>query len=308
MKKTLFFAVAMLSVGNMLQAQSRLTTHSVYDVNGKDGVTVADATQVISRAIETIKEDPQVAEVSQLNLLLESIDSKLQMIQDKLFGKYDTNNVMTNGHEYVDLGIVDENGRPVYWATCNLGADSESQYGKYFAWGSIYGYTDTDEYLNTGVTMTQEQLYSWSDYCFAFGEYDLAKYNNDENYGSIFDHKYVLDSEDDAAAELWGGSWRMPTNDEFQSLINECTWTWELNGFRVTSNKNGSSIFLRAGGEIDEGYCHNNDEYGFYWSNAVSDPTFYASCLYFTSEGTIDLNGQPRYAGLPIRPVCSPAE
>ena len=34
-----------------------------------------------------------------------------------------------NGHEYVDLGLS------VKWATCNVGADSPSEYGDYFAWG-----------------------------------------------------------------------------------------------------------------------------------------------------------------------------
>ena len=34
-----------------------------------------------------------------------------------------------NGHEYVDLGLS------VKWATCNVGADSPSDYGYYYAWG-----------------------------------------------------------------------------------------------------------------------------------------------------------------------------
>ena len=34
-----------------------------------------------------------------------------------------------NGHEYVDLGLS------VQWATYNVGADSPTEYGDYFAWG-----------------------------------------------------------------------------------------------------------------------------------------------------------------------------
>ena len=36
-----------------------------------------------------------------------------------------------NGHEYVDLGLS------VKWATCNLGANTPSDYGNYYAWGEI---------------------------------------------------------------------------------------------------------------------------------------------------------------------------
>ena len=31
-----------------------------------------------------------------------------------------------NGHEYVDLGIRDSNGKPIYWATKNLGASQRT--------------------------------------------------------------------------------------------------------------------------------------------------------------------------------------
>lgn len=302
MKKTLFFAVAMLSVGSMLQAQSRLTTRSVYDVDGENGVSVSDATQVISRVIGTVKEDPQVAEVSQLNLLLESIDNKLQKIQDKMFGKYDEKNIKANGHDYVDMGLVDENGRPVYWATCNLGATNEEQFGNYYAWGSIYGYATIEDYLAEGVTLTPDQLYTWDDYCYGTAEDNLTKYNDS-------DYKIVLDPEDDAAAKLWGGSWRMPTEDEFRLLLNNCTWEWTFRGCRVTSNINGNSIFLPACGEYDMGSPKNDDSYGYYWSTSLSDPMTHGSCLFFEEYNTSAIIGNLyRCAGATIRPVCSPVE
>ena len=58
-------------------------------------------------------------------------------------------------------------------------------------------------------------------------------------------------SEDDVAHVKWGGSWRMPTADEIDELIHNCTWSWaSVNGqigYLVTSNKPGytdRSIFL----------------------------------------------------------------
>ena len=40
-------------------------------------------------------------------------------------------------HEYVDLGFP--NG--TLWATMNVGANSETDYGLYFQWGDTQGYT-----------------------------------------------------------------------------------------------------------------------------------------------------------------------
>ena len=42
-----------------------------------------------------------------------------------------------NGFEYVDLGLPSG----TKWATCNVGADKETDYGLYFAWGETVGYS-----------------------------------------------------------------------------------------------------------------------------------------------------------------------
>ena len=42
-----------------------------------------------------------------------------------------------NGFEYVDLGLPSG----TLWATMNVGASSETDYGLYFAWGETQGYT-----------------------------------------------------------------------------------------------------------------------------------------------------------------------
>ena len=55
----------------------------------------------------------------------------------------------------------------------------------------------------------------------------------------------------DVAKAKWGGEWRMPTGEEMDELLNECTWTWELKegvkGYKITG-PNGNSIFLPAAG------------------------------------------------------------
>lgn len=90
------------------------------------------------------------------------------------------------------------------------------------------------------------------------------------------DNKTVLEAADDAARANWGGSWRMPTIEEWSELQHNCTWTWTglngISGYKVTAD-NGNSIFLPASGyfigesvSIGYGVAH-------YWSNSLtSDP------------------------------------
>ena len=124
------------------------------------------------------------------------------------------------GVEAVDLGLS------VKWANMNVGATKPSGFGTYFAWGEI----------------KSKQVYSWGTYVWSRGDTQfLLKYN-------VTDRVSRLAPSDDAARANWGGDWRMPTADEYEELINNCKWEWTnkdgINGYKVTSKKNGKSIFM----------------------------------------------------------------
>ena len=90
-----------------------------------------------------------------------------------------------NGFEYVDLCLPSG----TKWATCNVGANSETDYGLYFAWGETVGYS--------GITDTKK--FGWGDYKFSkCGSNKFIKYNGT-------DRKKVLDLKDDAAHIHMGG-------------------------------------------------------------------------------------------------------
>ncbi len=190
------------------------------------------------------------------------------------------------GHEYVDLGLPSG----LLWATCNVGADSPEDYGSYFAWGE----TET------------KSTYDYSTYKWCNGDYDnLTKYNTDSDYGTV-DNKTVLEPEDDAAHVNWGGGWRMPTEDEWRELENNCTLIWTFqngkNGYFVIGS-NGNSIFLPAAGEYYI-VLGGAGSYGYYWSSSLyTDSPSSAYFLVLTSNhlGMYD-NG--RCNGLSVRPVC----
>ena len=96
-----------------------------------------------------------------------------------------------NGHQYVDLGLS------VVWATCNVGASSASGYGDYYAWGETYTKTSYDK-----------------DNCQTWG-----KETGD-----------ISGTARDVARAKRGGTWRMPTSDEWQELVDYCTWRWTAQG------------------------------------------------------------------------------
>lgn len=138
------------------------------------------------------------------------------------------------GYEYVDLGLS------VKWATCNVGASSPEGYGSYFAWGET----------------SPKSEYNWRNlkYCTEVDEWDNAKFSKyvaESEYGRV-DNKTSLELDDDAASANWGGSWRMPTKEEFQELIYNCNWKWTTkdgqNGYKVVSKVNGKSISSRLPG------------------------------------------------------------
>ena len=191
-----------------------------------------------------------------------------------------------NGYEYVDLGLPSG----LKWATCNVGATSPEEYGNYYAWGE---------------TATQE-TYDWSTYKWCNGNYNTqTKYCTNSSYGTV-DDKTVLEPEDDAAAVNWGGAWRMPTDEEWTELRENCTWTWTngVNGYEVKGT-NGNYIFLPAAGFRNLGDLEEAGYEGNYRSTSLdTDYPYSAWGVYFYS-GSVSRDGNSRYLGFPVRPVLT---
>ena len=198
-----------------------------------------------------------------------------------------TGNGTSNRHEWVDLGLPSG----LKWATCNVGASQPEEYGDYFAWGEV----------------EPKDYYAWSTYKWCNGSYyTLTKYCNDSDYGYV-DNKTTLELSDDAANYNWGGGWRMPTTEEQDELLNNCSWEWtSKNGVygRKVTGPNGNSIFLPAAGYRLDSSLYYAGSYGVYWSSSLG--THYPSLAYeldFDSDyvGRYDFS---RCCGRSVRPVC----
>lgn len=174
-----------------------------------------------------------------------------------------------NSHEYVDLGLS------VKWATCNIGADNPEDFGNYYAWGEV----------NT--------------------KFDCSG-NNSKTYGKKVEDITGNPIYDTARAN-WGGDWRLPTKDEFMELVDNCIWIWTnqngRNGYKITSKRNGKSIFLPAAGSQYETNIVDANERGHYWTSTpdVNDPDGSFGLYFHDKIYNVVWNG--RWGGECVRPV-----
>ena len=142
-----------------------------------------------------------------------------------------------------------------FWATCNIGAETEQGKGALFSWGNIngttsYAITDAGYDESKGFNLTGD-IPANSTY------YDAASYN-------------------------WCRKWRMPTAEEFSTLINadnsnKTTISYNYSVFgliiRGTGVYNEASIFLPfyqgANTIIDDEEASRY--FGLYWSSTYYD-------------------------------------
>lgn len=179
------------------------------------------------------------------------------------------------GYEAVDLGLS------VKWAACNVGADMPQGFGGYYSWGE-----------------TEEKE-----------AYTLDSYVDPNPQGNAMD---ISGTEYDVAHVKWGGSWRMPTYDEFSELIRSCTWEWvimegDVAGYKVTG-PNGNSIFLPAAGHKslyhgDYTPVRKTNETGCYKTSTDKGD---GPCYVIFGDSYVSSNGEGRaFYGESIRPVTN---
>ncbi len=171
----------------------------------------------------------------------------------------------------VDLGLPSG----TLWATYNVGAISPEDHGNYYAWGE----TTTKDSYTEGNSQTYRNR--------------MDDISGDMLY--------------DAATANWGEEWRMPTNAEFEELVDNCYWTrTKLNGvpgYEVKSKKSDNSIFLPTAGcrFYDKTY---NDAEGHYWSSTPGNSGIHdAHCILILDDGSCNACGANRCGGLSVRPV-----
>ncbi len=205
-----------------------------------------------------------------------------------------------NNHEFVDLGLPSG----LKWATCNVGATKPEEPGDYFAWGEVEpyyepGYAPSDDPV---WKPGKEGGYIWDNYKYLDKEKGiLTKYTDEDGLTKLL-------PEDDAATYNWGTPWRMPTSDEWQELLDQCSCVIdEAKAGLTVTGPNGNSIFLPFTGYFSNFYMVFNDcEGGLYYASDrdISTLSMSANYLYFSESWGIGLNGYDKIDGQSIRAVA----
>ena len=187
-----------------------------------------------------------------------------------------------NGHKYIDLALPSG----TMWATCNLGAKYTDDEGDYYSWGEITTINQTEEHKN-----------------------ELTGHNVPNICGN---------PQYDAATANWGDGWQTPTLEQFNELIEHCTWEFtnhgNRNGYKVISKENGNWIFLMCAGECGDNF---HDPYqrpqgvnirAAFWSSTNNEGSSFSCALKFSAKFTsiyTDLMAH-RITAYNIRPVYVP--
>lgn len=165
----------------------------------------------------------------------------------------------------IDLGLPSG----LLWAKSNMGTTEPTEIGDYYAWGE---------------TSTKKKYYGGTYKHYTGSDYDIKKYNEK-------DWKTVLELEDDAANANLGVGYRIPTQEDWQELLDNCKWEavtvtlpieldpaqrkgiarWKVTG------PNGKSIVLPM-----TGGCRSDA-----WATSGED-TYYTTANLWPAEGLSD--------------------
>ena len=211
----------------------------------------------------------------------------------------------------VDLGLASG----LLWAKCNLGTTEPTELGDHYAWGE----TSTKKKYSAETY----KHYKWADYKLK----RIKKYNAE-------DGKTVIDPDDDAARVNLGVGYRIPTQEDWKELLDECNWqavtitlpeimnpsqTKTIARWKVTGPSGNSIILPMTGGfEFAGGYSHNDKNNTYYTTANLSpaeklpDDDKYREAVALTWSFFAESDGSAKYPwfastrrvfGIVVRPV-----
>lgn len=178
------------------------------------------------------------------------------------------------------VGKAVDMGLSVKWASCDLGALTENNTGLYLPWGDPTG------------NAYNSATYPWGE---------------QNNLSSISGTKY------DIARTAWGDKWRLPSQEEFQELIDNTTQEIikdfgenKCSVLKMTSKINGNVIYLYRSGYKENGVLRSYDSYGYYWTgdNKISaNGNNLPACRGVQSAANFNESSTDPHLCLTIRPV-----
>lgn len=201
--------------------------------------------------------------------------------------------------EAVDMGLS------VMWANMNVGAESEEEWGNFYAWGE------------TGTKHQYGWYYSYATGVDAYGTEISVRVAPNYKFGAYdteitgYTGATMLEPADDAATANWGNEWRTPTREDFEELFENTKQKKDvvnnIKGVRFISKTNSSnSIFIPYSGYKKEDKTVDADAIGGCWTSTLHPEHQNKGILYKFSHddaSATKLSWDYRPAGWPIRPV-----
>ncbi|MCQ2297587.1 MAG: fimbrillin family protein [Bacteroidales bacterium] len=225
---------------------------------------------------------------------------------DKVYVRTSNSQVSLSRGDILDLGAFSKMRTPwsltidyvqlwaggPYWATENLGATSAGGFGDYYAWGEIEPYY-TEIHNSGGVSVWRNSKGNG----YVTGSYPLS---NITLWGSSSE----LLSAYDAASQLYGGLWTLPTASEMAYLVNNCSpqYDSQRRGYIFHSVDLSKSIFLPMAGGFNSRSNSSVGSEGYYWTSSKVSGIYRAEYYKFESD-SISINHRSGCQGYSIRPV-----
>lgn len=188
------------------------------------------------------------------------------IINGKRIYAEDIRNVQLSEIQITEGELIDL-GLSVKWMAYNLGGESISDYGSYYGWGNrepIGGAIQEDESNFDNISGTG---------------YDAAWYELGEQY-------------------------RIPTENDWNELIDKCQWMWVIykgkHGYKVTGPNNNSIFLPVAGYKTDNGESGETETVGYYTIGTEKSGAKYCYSIRRTERNKIQYTYKDNIS---IRPV-----
>lgn len=212
-----------------------------------------------------------------------------------------------NDIEFCDLGILRRDiygdddkfaSKRVVFAKTNIGANIETEFGRYFRWGETYGWK-----INAPQEDHKDEISFFSGLGLNPSNCEQISMDEPEIYNSMTFHhagwKYCNIELDDlfinssffTASINCGKPWRlmdfeiirkffcihMPGEIKIGSVILDVAWKdnyneTSTNGIEIRNSQMNTHIFLPAAGVLAYGKREESGELGIYWGNAQDGP------------------------------------
>lgn len=196
-------------------------------------------------------------------------------------------------YDFVDLDLPSK----TQWMRYNIGANKISDNGLYFQWGDVVGYSDSEAKKHSFWKTTPFNNLSTdydSEYFLSIKDEVAPNNQLSTNYDVSYQHTQ--------------GKAQLPTQKDFQELINNTTREWttinDVKGCKFTSKVNSYNyIFIPAAGGVGNGSFYNQGASGILWSSDLNADNLSNAYYFYFDSSDCNVYNFNRNRAYPIRPI-----